>query len=320
MRTYSTITAAMVIRAPRKRRYVAVLVATTAFAFAPAARAQDPSLVDEKAQADAAMRGQRPADALPIYEALYARTHQPALLYNIAQAHFTLAHFAAAYRNYTQFRAAAAPDLLERVPQIERLIADVRARITELRVASNVPVAEVRVDTRPVGTTPFAEKVFVDAGTAVVEVTAPGHLPWSRTVELLKGGVLSLEPKLLPDTGASLDVSTERGETAAIEIDGVAQGGVPGSYTLAAGQHHVRVFRDGYTPWTSLVSLDVREHRRLVVPLTRDVPVVQSWWFWTIVGAVVVGGATTAFVLTRERSADTGTLNPGQIHAAALRF
>src|SRR5262249_18791538 len=32
-------------------------------------------------------------------------------------------------------------------------------------------------------------------------------------------------------------------------------------------------------------------------------PVYKRWWFWTAIGAVVVGGAVTAFVLTRPKGA-----------------
>jgi hypothetical protein len=39
-------------------------------------------------------------------------------------------------------------------------------------------------------------------------------------------------------------------------------------------------------------------------------PVWKRWWFWTGVGAVVVGGAVAAFFLTRPETRTPGTLDP----------
>jgi len=39
-------------------------------------------------------------------------------------------------------------------------------------------------------------------------------------------------------------------------------------------------------------------------------PVWKRWWFWTGVGAVVVGGAVAAFFLTRPKTVTPGTLSP----------
>jgi hypothetical protein len=39
-------------------------------------------------------------------------------------------------------------------------------------------------------------------------------------------------------------------------------------------------------------------------------PVYTRWWFWTGVGAVVVGGAVAAFFLTRPKTSTPGTLSP----------
>jgi tetratricopeptide (TPR) repeat protein len=39
-------------------------------------------------------------------------------------------------------------------------------------------------------------------------------------------------------------------------------------------------------------------------------PVYTRWWFWTGVGAVVVGGAVAAFFLTRPKTSTPGTLDP----------
>jgi hypothetical protein len=45
-------------------------------------------------------------------------------------------------------------------------------------------------------------------------------------------------------------------------------------------------------------------------PQPAATPVYKRWWFWTGVGAVVVGGAVTAFFLTRPKTVTPGSLDP----------
>jgi hypothetical protein len=45
-------------------------------------------------------------------------------------------------------------------------------------------------------------------------------------------------------------------------------------------------------------------------PEETGTPVWQRWWFWTGVGAVVVGGAVAAFFLTRPKTVTPGSLDP----------
>lgn len=53
--------------------------------------------------------------------------------------------------------------------------------------------------------------------------------------------------------------------------------------------------------------------------LAGGLPFYKRWWFWTLVGAAVVAGTTTAIVLGRER-APTGTLGNVTVGLHALRF
>ena len=43
-------------------------------------------------------------------------------------------------------------------------------------------------------------------------------------------------------------------------------------------------------------------------------PVWHRWWFWTVLGTVVVGGVTAGAVLLTNESAPQGNLQPGVVH------
>lgn len=45
-------------------------------------------------------------------------------------------------------------------------------------------------------------------------------------------------------------------------------------------------------------------------PPPASTPVYKRWWFWTGIGAVIVGGAVTAFILTRDDNVPNGSLEP----------
>jgi hypothetical protein len=54
-------------------------------------------------------------------------------------------------------------------------------------------------------------------------------------------------------------------------------------------------------------------------------PFWSQWWFWAGAGALVLGGAVTAYALSTEKAPATSTFGPGQYVTAspsgpALRF
>lgn len=74
-----------------------------------------------------------------------------------------------------------------------------------------------------------------------------------------------------------------------------------------AGRLDVRISKDGYLDWQSDVFVQPGE-TNLVWAELQEAPksVFEEWWFWTIVGTVVVGG-TVAGVALSQRSPDTGS-------------
>jgi hypothetical protein len=70
---------------------------------------------------------------------------------------------------------------------------------------------------------------------------------------------------------------------------------------LASGRHVVRLSKDGFFNWQSEVYVDPGETTAVWARLSEQPEKwYQKWWVWTIVGAVVLGGTTAAFLLTRS--------------------
>lgn len=107
------------------------------------------------------------------------------------------------------------------------------------------------------------------------------------------GGVLTV--KSSPD-GAEVTVGEKRRGTTPITLR-----------DLAPGVYVVRLTHGGFQPYeTSVTVADGRPQSlsfELVAEVTTksparaEAPVYETWWFWTIIGAVVVGGVTAGLVV-----------------------
>ncbi len=96
---------------------------------------------------------------------------------------------------------------------------------------------------------------------------------------------------------------------AVVEVDGAVVGKTPLPVSIykRAGTHQIRVKAPGHHPFALSLSFAPGQHQRMVarlipIPPARPAkpvpqyapdptPVYKKWWLWTIVGAVVVGGA-----------------------------
>ena len=79
---------------------------------------------------------------------------------------------------------------------------------------------------------------------------------------------------------------------------------------LSVGKHQVSVEHKDYFPLLQDVYVEPAQQAQVdLAMLKRPTPWYKTWWFWTVVGAVVVGGATTGAVLgTMDGgSPDTGS-------------
>ena len=176
--------------------------------------------------------------------------------------------------------------------------------------------AEVFIDGARVGSAPWEGQV--EAGQRRVEVRAPGYRSVTQTQTVERGGKLSAVIDLEgQDSRARLRVETDDSDNT-IFLDGrvIGRGRFEGQ--VSAGEHALRVVRDGAESYSTDVVLRDRETRSMNVTLTSSggIPV----WVW-IAGGAVVAGATTATILwtNRETQYDgqsAGTLPPRVVPAS----
>lgn len=181
----------------------ALAAAVSASSIAPAepgsdrrAEVQCPALAaGAKAAGDQAMLAGDAAGALACYEEAYRHEPEPRGLYNRARASEFLGRHARALRLLHQFRKAADESLLSRVPQLDDLMRELGARVTQLQITSDVGGAEIWLNSERVGTLPL-ESLPVEPGRHRLELRAEGHEPFVQQVDAAAGQRLVVSAEL----------------------------------------------------------------------------------------------------------------------------
>lgn len=293
-------------------------------ATAPAPASDSPSDRAGKLrdQGNEAMLGMRYSDALEFYkQALELAPDNLGLLYSIARADQFVGEYPDALAALERFAKDAPPEMRAKVGRLDELFAQIRPRVAVLDLKCDLPGARVIVREKVIGTTPLPPTRLV-AGAATVQVELDGFFTESRDVVLPGGGEASLTVQLhRKSTNGLVSIRTEP-MGAHVFVDGREVGTSSPKVELAlpAGPHDLLATRDGYDNAKVPVVLASGATRDITLTMDRSVPLTSKWWFWTGVGVVVVVVGVTTYALLTEKSAQKGTLPPGQIAAPLVRF
>jgi len=282
-----------------------------------AGAAEANSGADLKAQGDAAMDALQYQTAIGLYQKAYEASKSPAVLYNLARAHEALGRYPEALDFLERFVEQAPPELQAKIPQLDALMRDLRARIT--LVTFDCPVSGARIFVRGtlVGQTPLNKPLRLVAGDAAVRVESDDYVPFEQQVQFPKGGELTVTATLTPkDTTAFVTIKTT--PVATVLVDGKPLGRSPVEARLKPGTHALLAQAPGYEHHSTTVVAKPGMRRSLEVTLQKEAPITSKWWFW--VGSAVIAGAAvgTAAALMTDAPPDKGDFSPGQVRAPLL--
>lgn len=150
------------------------------------------------------------AGALAEFEAALAIERTPRGLGQAGLACHALGRWVEAERYLEQAIAASTdPWVARNGTTLEQMRSEAALRLGSLEVLTNITSAEVRIDGRLVGITPFAEPLRWVAGTLQLEVTLEGHYPVSRVVVIPAGRLVreSIELAPLPPSAPTPEVT-----------------------------------------------------------------------------------------------------------------
>ncbi|MBS2017025.1 MAG: PEGA domain-containing protein [Deltaproteobacteria bacterium] len=290
------------------RGRVATAIVVTTLVTSSAAHA------DPKAEGDAAMDAGRAAEALAAYER--ARALEPErveLLYNIGRARLAIGDFAGALDFFEEFAQKAPDDLKKKTHRLGEVMTELRAKVGTLDVTGDVEATDATVTWggKALGSLPLHARV--NAGRAELRVERPGFEPWARTIDLVGGQTLVVQPVLVrakpPEPIVTrLGIATSP-SGAGVTVDGMARGTAPMEIDVSPGEHRVVVSAPKHQSRALTLTLASGETRRIDMQLREDSPPVTSrWWFWTGIGVVATGLAVGIVAATVERSPSEGSL------------
>ncbi|GMV42305.1 MAG: hypothetical protein AMXMBFR64_40210 [Myxococcales bacterium] len=175
-------------------------------------------------------------------------------------------------------------------------------------VYSTTVGADILVDGQKVATVPYEEPIPVAPGKHTVVLTKRGFSRFELQLEVKKGKSMEVEADLIASDGI-LRVLTTNVEGAAVQVNKNVIGKTPFDGLVPAGQHMLRVSKEGYRDSVRKLDVLAGEPIDLVFELEKLAPVqvattepivssgpefYETWWFWTITGVVVAGAAVGA--------------------------
>ncbi len=271
-------------------------------------------------------------EALDAYTAAIALAPEDAtLFYNLGRAHQAREDYPAALDALEQFTRKASPEVKGRVPKLDLLVADVRARVGAVSVTCTTDLADAvvtvgdKTSTKGCRPTPTLVRVSLPSRRSAVDVrlTAEGYQGQTMRVTVEGGGApVSVALTVLPTSTSGTLVVRATPAHARISVDGVERGNPPLELPIGAGSHVLDLRADGHDAIHLQVVVDAGRRKEVPVDLQRSAPITSKWWFWTGVGVVAVGIGVTVWYLVAQPEEDPGrgTIDPGRVSAPLLRF
>jgi hypothetical protein len=307
-------------RLGRARFASAAILVCIGLAASPAAAQATPDnaarAAELKTAGDEAMDKLRFADAVDAYQRAFNISHEPALLYNLGRALEGLGSYPEALAKLEAFDEVAPPELKQKVPGLEKRIAELRQRVTTLVITVDVPGARILVRNAGVGVSPLGKPLRVSAGHAEIEIDADGYLQFKKELDLPGGGAATVDAHLSSKDKNGVLAVHASAPGAEVAVDGRRLGVAPLDTTITAGEHTIVIRHPDYRDFETQVSLKGGE-RRTVDAQLQSPRIYSRWWFWTAIGVAAAGGAVAAYAATTEKSPSKGSIAPGTIKVPA---
>lgn len=184
-------------------------------------------------------------------------------------------------------------------------LADGKAGVT---ISSMTKGAKVFIDDKEVGEVPVAGVIEVEPKRHTVRVQKRGYSPFIDTILPSPGQVVEIEADLVASGGFVKVNSKNKDIKLQLLVDGTVVGTTPFDGDVAPGSHAIEARAVGYLPQSRQVDVKAGQEIALefelkLVPapiINEDKSLLSRWWFWTAVGAAIVGGVATTVALSQD--------------------
>ena len=163
-------------------------------------------------------------------------------------------------------------------------------------------VVTVNLDLDP----PLVSVLLADTDEMRVVAEVIEDVPGGNVSDFTRGQVKKLLDDLNYVRAGRLVVEIDPPEAGRANIkvgEGIeAERGAPNVFSVAPGSYPVSAELDGWSSASSEAEVRGGEETRVRLSLEEHKSVFESPWFWVVVGAVAIGGATTAIIVSQSSS------------------
>jgi hypothetical protein len=175
--------------------WAAMVLALSVPVFAQPTKVDEAKAAELKKQGDELVHASKFKDALEKYDASFALVPNPAIHYNRARALQSLEDWGGALDAFDKFTATAPAELRAKVPNLDKMIAEVRQHIATLVIKCDVPGATILVGEKSAGTVPV-QPFRTAPGDVTITASAPGYITGKQEVTLMPGETATIDVPL----------------------------------------------------------------------------------------------------------------------------
>jgi tetratricopeptide (TPR) repeat protein len=249
--------------------------------------------------------------ALVEFRRAYEIAPNAVVLYNIGETQYQLQNYAAALTTLERYLNESGDKASHR-DEVEQTIETLRTRVGKVAVTTNVAGCEITVDDELVGKSPLASPVLVSIGRRKVTAMYPGRAPDTRFVEVATGDTVKLA-LALPDPEAAqaqpLQDAPKPPQKSSLPTIGWVATGVLGAGSIVMGvlaYHTSSQLKDEKATFPANGD-DLNKKASRVTTYAAIADILGG-------AAIVTGGLTLAFTITRSRSHEVRVgVNPGGV-------
>jgi hypothetical protein len=174
---------------------IALLLAASPALAAPS-KADIARAADLKKKGDEQVHASHFREGLELYDQAYAINPDPAILYNRGRAREQLGEYAEALEQLEKFASDAPPALRGKVPNLDKMIADMKQKVASVAIQTSLAGATVVIRGKTIGTTPLSGPIRLNAGDASVDVMADGYKTFHKDLKLAAGETATVDVAL----------------------------------------------------------------------------------------------------------------------------
>jgi hypothetical protein len=245
----------------------------------------------------------------------------PRLLWNIAACENKAHRYAEAYEVLQRYTESSDSRIDSgQKERAQKIMSSIRQWVIMVKLVIQPAGASVVVDGQPRGQSPLKRALLLNIGTHTIVVNKQGFKAKSLALQA-EGGDSLVRRFVLQKEVTTGQLSIEAGEGSLISVDGRMMGTGAWSGHLPAGRHAIKIVykqRD-LAPHEEVIVLAAKAHRSLSLkPPQSQTKGFPLWGWFAIGGAVVIGGATTTYLLLRKSDASPITPTPGSLEPGVV--